>query len=97
LISSKGCHGHGCINNKDTFLCVLRLHVRVGHLLYLLSYDLDAAANDCDFGGGDRQGKDMASKFREDALRAGYQLPKPAGYPQAVKEAQYTDHPGTMY
>ena len=57
-----------CINNKDTFLCVMRWHVRAGHLQYLHSLDTDAADNDGDFGGDDGPGNDVASKMRQDAL-----------------------------
>ena len=57
-----------CINNKDTFLCVLRWHVRAGHLQYLHSLDTDAEANDGDFGGEEGPGNDVASKMRQDAL-----------------------------
>ena len=78
----------------------MRWHVRAGHLQYLHSLDTDAAANDGDFGGDDGPGNDVASNMLQDALpcdslRAGYPLPKPAGY--LVREAQYTDYPGTMY
>lgn len=52
-----------CINNKDVFLCVMRWHVRAGHLQYLKALDTDAAADDGDFG-GDKVG----SKMRVEAL-----------------------------
>ena len=32
-----------CTNNKDVFLCIMRWHVRAGHLQYLRSLDVDAA------------------------------------------------------
>ena len=45
-----------CTNNKDVFLCIMRWHVRAGHLQYLRS--LDADANDCE-GGGKEEAEDM--------------------------------------
>ena len=40
-----------CINNKDVFLCIMRWHIRAGHLQYLRSLDVGAA----DDGGEDEQ------------------------------------------
>jgi len=31
-----------CTNNQDVFLCIMRWHVRAGHLQYLRSLDVDA-------------------------------------------------------
>ena len=57
-----------CINNKDTFLCIMRWHVRAGHLQYLKSLDADAdAAADLDNTGADGQ-KSYSKANIQDAL-----------------------------
>jgi hypothetical protein len=35
-----------CTNNKDVFLCILRHHVREGHLQYLQKLQADLAGDD---------------------------------------------------
>ncbi len=35
-----------CTNNKDVFLCILRHHVREGHLQYLQKLQVDLACED---------------------------------------------------
>ena len=35
-----------CTNNKDVFLCILRHHVREGHLQYLQKLQADLACDD---------------------------------------------------
>ena len=42
-----------CTNNKDVFLCIMRWHVRAGHLQYL--HSLDADLEECE-GDGDHDG-----------------------------------------
>ena len=51
-----------CTNNQDVFLCILRWHVRAGHLQYLRSLDTDAVDAQADADRADLAEVDTASK-----------------------------------
>ena len=60
-----------CTNNKDVFLCIMRWHVRAGHLQYLRSLDVDAAdaeAEGLQVEGGDAVDPRIAGMPQRDAL-----------------------------
>jgi len=60
-----------CTNNKDVFLCIMRWHVRAGHLQYLRSLDVDAAdaeAEGLQVEGGDAVDPRIAGMPRRDDL-----------------------------
>lgn len=57
-----------CTNNKEVFLCIIRWHVRAGHLQYLRS--LDAAAAEVE-----AETEEGAARSRIDALSLKEDLP----------------------